>query len=83
MTAPLLLSKRKAAKMLGIGRCTTLEQLIDEKKIRVVSMAGKIRIPLAEVERVAAEGTEPLVRGARPDRKRPADDSEAILDLEF
>ena len=58
MIAPLLLSKRKAARLLGVGRGNTLEQLIREGHIRTVIVAGRVRIPREEVERVAREGTE-------------------------
>lgn len=69
---PMLLSKRQAAKMLGIGRCGTLEDLIREGKLRTVSLAGRIRIPLAEVHRLAQDGTEPVPRtksAPKPPRK--------------
>lgn len=33
--------------------------LIETGRIRVVSVAGRVRVPLSEVERVSQEGTEP------------------------
>jgi len=49
-----LISKREAARQLGIDRATTLQQLIDRGEIRTVKLAGKIRIPVSEIERVSA-----------------------------
>jgi len=69
--------------MLGIGRCGTLEDLIREGKVRTVSLAGRVRIPLAEVERLAQEGSEPVPRpraaprAERRTTRRPA----SILDI--
>lgn len=57
--AKLLLSLREAAALLGIGRCNTLPRLIAEGRIRTVSIAGRVRVPLDEVQRIAREGTDP------------------------
>ncbi len=56
---PLLLSKRRAAALLGIGRTNTLQELIESGKLRVVRVAGRVKVPLEEVQRIAREGTEP------------------------
>jgi excisionase family DNA binding protein len=55
----LLLSLNEAARLLGISRNTTLHDLIESGKIRAVVVAGRLRVPREEVERVAREGTEP------------------------
>lgn len=85
---PLLLSKRRAAAMLGIGRCSTLETLIAEGKIRTVSVDGRVRIPLAEVERVAAEGTDapppPRETRVQAARERAAkSEADALREMKF
>jgi len=64
--APLLLSKRAAAALLGVGRGGTLEQLIRDGHLRTVVIAGRVRIAREEVERIAREGT------GRPASPRPA-----------
>lgn len=50
-----LLSKRQAARLLGISRTTTLEDMIADRKLRVVKVGDRVRIPAAEVERITAE----------------------------
>ena len=52
----LFVSRREAARRLGIGRDTTLEFLIRTKQLRVVRAGKWGRIPLRDVERVAQEG---------------------------
>lgn len=66
--SPLLLSKRQAAKLLGVGRGNTLQWLIDEGHIRPVIIQGRVRIPLEEVQRVAREGTEAM---PKPKTRKP------------
>ncbi len=51
-----LLSKRAAARMLGVSRTTTLEDMIADRRLRVVRVGDGVRIPAAEVERLAKEG---------------------------
>jgi hypothetical protein len=60
------LSKRAAARRLGIDRGTTLEDLIRERKLQTVpALNGKgVRIPAYEVERLLREGLPPA--GAPP-----------------
>jgi excisionase family DNA binding protein len=68
---PLLLSRRRAAKLLGIDRDETLGELLSTGNIRTVTVGGRTRIPLAEVQRLAAEGT--TRTGRKPHRRsRPA-----------
>ncbi|WP_375757421.1 helix-turn-helix domain-containing protein [Corallococcus exercitus] len=65
-----LLSKKEAARRLGVDRATTLEQLIASGHIKTVPFNGRLRIPLAEVERVLNEGI-PSMDTARPKARRP------------
>lgn len=83
---PLLVSKRQAARLLGIGRGDTLSRLIASGRIRVVSVDGRLRIPLEEVHRVAREGTEPppaLRRGVRRSASRGLSVAEKIRAIEL
>jgi len=64
---PRLLSQRQAAKMLGIDRGATLGDLLASGNLRTVTLGGRPRIPLVEVERLAAEGT--TRTGRKPHRK--------------
>jgi hypothetical protein len=68
------LSKREAARRLGIDRGTTLEDLIRERQLQTVpALNGKgIRIPAHEVERLRREGLR--TAGAPPPSatRRPA-----------
>ena len=66
-----LLSKKEAARRLGVDRATTLEGLIASGNIKTVPFNGRVRIPLAEVERILSEGT-PLVGRPRPNTRRSA-----------
>jgi hypothetical protein len=69
---PLLLSKRRGAKILGIGR-DTLAELIAGGHIRTVILLGQVKIALEEIERFAREGTGPVAPkqvGRAPRRKR-------------
>jgi excisionase family DNA binding protein len=55
-TGAKLLAKKEAARRLGVDRATTLERLIASGYIKTVPFNGRVRIPLAEVERVLNEG---------------------------
>ncbi len=63
----LLLSDRQAARMLGCRR-ETVANLRRSGKLRAVPWFKSWRIPLAEVERLAAEGVTPA--GRRPRARR-------------
>lgn len=71
-----LLSMRAAAERLRVSRSRTLAMLIREKRIRVVMVNGRPRIPASEIERIEAEGTEPantnggLAKGPRSARRK-------------
>jgi hypothetical protein len=68
------LSKRAAARRLGIDRGTTLEDLIREQKLQTVpALNGKgVRIPAHEVERLLREGLPAAVAPAPSPRRPPA-----------
>ncbi len=51
-----LLSKREAAKYLGVSRGRTLDVLIAAGRLRTVRIGGRLKIPLEEVERLATMG---------------------------
>lgn len=83
---PLLLSKRKAAALLGISRGDTLGEMIRAGLIRTVVLNGRVRIPREEVERIAREGTSaplPLARPRRAPARGPDTEADAIRDLPF
>ena len=65
---PRLLSKRAAAKLLGVDRGTTLADLLATGNLRTVVLGGQERIPTAEIERLATEGT--TRTGRKPHRRR-------------
>lgn len=52
-----LLSLREAARRLGISRNSTLVDLISDRRIRTTKIAGRVRIPAAEVERLIHEAS--------------------------
>jgi excisionase family DNA binding protein len=66
-----LLSKREAARRLGIDRGSTLQALIDSGKIQTVRLAGRERIPVAEIERLSRPESRQAKRQAEPRAKRP------------
>lgn len=72
----LLVSKREAARLLGVDRNWTLDRLVKEGAIRVVQVGKRVRIPMAEVERLAREGEPtpipPPRRTRRPVQRRDA-----------
>jgi hypothetical protein len=67
------LSKRAAARRLGIDRGTTLEDLIRERKLQTVpALNGKgVRIPAHEVERLRREGLPSAATPAPSATRRP------------
>jgi hypothetical protein len=52
----LALSKREAARLLGIDRGATLDHLIRTGRVHLVPWGRGHRIPLEDVQRVAREG---------------------------
>ncbi len=72
-----LLSKRAAARLLGIDRGTTLERLVRDGHLRLVM--GKV--PDTEIERLLADGI-PETKGRSRRQPAPArDEVAAIRDL--
>lgn len=65
-----LLSKKAAARRLGVDRATTLEGLIASGHIKTVPFKNGVRIPVAEVERILNEGIPPM-DASRPRARRP------------
>ena len=56
MTEPLALSRRKSARLLGVGRGQTIDLLIRTGRLRLIPFGRGYRIPLEDVQRVAREG---------------------------
>lgn len=68
-----LLSMREAASMLGVSRTRTLPLLVKDRRIRVVTVNGRPKVPREEVERIEREGTgsfRPSATRPIPDRSR-------------
>jgi excisionase family DNA binding protein len=52
-----LLSFRKAAKLLGIDRGTTLNAMVASGQIRTVTVGKREKIPMAEIQRLLIDET--------------------------
>jgi hypothetical protein len=65
-----LLSKKEAARRLGVDRATTLAQFIASGRIKTVDVNGHQRIPVSEIERILSEGVP--ATGPQPSRSRRA-----------
>jgi len=59
-----LLSLSEAARQLGVSRNKTLHQWIRDRRIKIVTVEGRQKVPVAEVERLSAEGMGPAGRHA-------------------
>jgi len=85
----LILSKREAAKLLGVGRNKTLHELIARGLLKTVVVNGHVKVPRADVERIAREGfdldaPEKSARGqAKPSSTRASDLVAAIRRLKL
>jgi hypothetical protein len=87
----LALTLTAAARRLGIAK-EHLRRLIEEQRVRtikwpgrtggVVGPAGRIRVPLAEVERIAQEGFGPVAKAKAPQPK-PRALHQRIRDLPY
>ncbi|EPX60234.1 hypothetical protein D187_002320 [Cystobacter fuscus DSM 2262] len=64
-----LLSKKEAARRLGVDRATTLAQFIALGRIKTVDVNGHQRIPVSEIERILSEGL-PATESQRPNVHR-------------
>ena len=51
-----LVSKRRAAVVLGVSRGRTLDRLIEEGIIRTVRIGNRDKVPMSEIERLVLEG---------------------------
>lgn len=67
----LLLSVREAARLLGVGRTNTFQTMMETGAIRVVKVAGRVRVARSEVDRIVREGTEPCLYPVK--RRAPKD----------
>lgn len=64
-----LVSKKEAARRLGVDRATTLSQFITSGRIKTVEINGHQRIPVSEIERILSEGI-PATKPHRPKVRR-------------
>ena len=69
-----LLSLRAAARLLGVSRCRTLPNLIAERKLKTVTIAGRVKVPRSEIDRIEREGAS-QVAGSRRRRLSAPDDA--------
>ena len=65
-----LLSRRQAAKMLGVDR-GRLGRWVKEGRLREVQLDGAARIPMAEIERLELEGVPQVAAGGKRRVGRP------------
>lgn len=68
-----LLSFRKAAKLLGIDRGATLNALVRSGQLRTVSAGKRQRIPMSEINRLAAVGFDSMATKPRAKRAKAVD----------
>ena len=69
-----LLSKRDAARYLGVSRGRTLDALIAAGRLRTVRIGGRIKIPLEELERIATFGEQVQAMKLRAESARSCED---------
>jgi excisionase family DNA binding protein len=74
-----LLSKREAAKYLGVSRGRTLDVLIAAGRLRTVRIGGRLKIPLEEVERLATSGAHVEATRLRAESAKSRDDFSSLL----
>lgn len=67
----LLVSKREAARRLGIDRNKALPALIHSGQLETVSKNGATAIPVTEIERLATQGFDTSLTKRKPRRRRP------------
>jgi hypothetical protein len=60
---PRLISLRQAARILGISRTRTLPALMRDRRIRVVRVNGRPKIPMEEIARIGREGASDIPTG--------------------
>lgn len=61
-----LVPMKRAAELLGVHRAT-LWRMHRDKQIRIVPMRGRKMVPVAEIERLVAEGTVPTDKRSNDD----------------
>ncbi|WP_426751573.1 helix-turn-helix domain-containing protein [Myxococcus sp. Y35] len=71
-STPLLCSFREAAKLLGVGRNSTLPGLIARGVLRPVTVAGRRYIPREQLKHLARHGEAPAETTPPPKRRRAA-----------
>lgn len=72
----MLLSFRKAARLLGIDRGATLHALIKSGQLKTVRVGQRERIPMSEINRLTATGFDPAARRPRATRRVSSDSYE-------
>jgi predicted site-specific integrase-resolvase len=68
----LLLSYRDAARLLGIGRGSSLHALIRSGLLRPVTLLGRRFIPREQVEQLARVGERPSQESTKAGRQKPS-----------
>lgn len=74
-----LLSKREAARYLGISRGRTLDALIAAGRLRTVRIGGRLKVPLDEVERLSRLGEHTAPNRLRAESRNRCDDFSSQL----
>lgn len=67
-STPALLSRSKAAKLMGVSRGRTLPDLIRAGRVHTVKVNGRTRIPLSEIANIRSDDP-PRRRAAHPTRE--------------
>lgn len=74
-----LMSKREAAKYLGVSRGRTLDALIAAGRLRTVRIGGRLKIPLEEIDRLASLGERVQTRKLRAESTKSCHDFSSRL----
>lgn len=72
--------KREAARLLGVDRSTTLEQLLRDGRLRATRYGGRVRIARSEIQRFLEEPPAPRQARASTKRRRAPTAREAADD---
>jgi|SRR5712664_292710 len=75
-----LLSLRGAARRLGVSRGRTLPDLIAERKVKTVTVAGRVKVPMSEIERIEREGASQVATSRRKRAYASASDAPLVAD---
>jgi DNA-binding LytR/AlgR family response regulator len=76
-----LLSLRAAAEKLGVDRKSTLKTLIADRRIRVVTINGRPRIPMSEIERIERDGATLVSARRAKGTPRPAQRAPTLSEM--